>query len=127
MSGNSLAMGVALGRQEWPIVREPRLAHPGLPPGKPAGLPRAHTGAAPGDALALCHRLWPGSAVSAGVSGTGRPGPGGRDHSSLCFGKLCGYVVLLTLAMGLQTATVGRAAGQGVRTTFVTGVLSDWA
>jgi uncharacterized membrane protein YoaK (UPF0700 family) len=36
-------------------------------------------------------------------------------------------VVLLTLAMGLQTATIRRAAGQGVRTTFVTGVLSDWA
>jgi uncharacterized membrane protein YoaK (UPF0700 family) len=36
-------------------------------------------------------------------------------------------VVLLTLAMGLQTATVRRASGQGVRTTFVTGVLSEWA
>jgi uncharacterized membrane protein YoaK (UPF0700 family) len=35
--------------------------------------------------------------------------------------------VLLTLAMGLQTATVQRAGGQGVRSTFVTGVLSDWA
>lgn len=35
-------------------------------------------------------------------------------------------MILLTLAMGLQTATVRRASGQGVRTTFVTGVLSDW-
>jgi len=29
--------------------------------------------------------------------------------------------------MGLQTATVRRAGDQGVRTTFVTGVMSDWA
>jgi len=47
-----------------------------------------------------------------------RPSPSGIFY-------LC--VVLLTLAMGLQTATVRRASGQGVRTTFVTGVLSDWA
>jgi uncharacterized membrane protein YoaK (UPF0700 family) len=47
-----------------------------------------------------------------------RPSPWGAFY-------LC--VVLLTLAMGLQTATVQRAGGQGVRTTFVTGVLSDWA
>ena len=36
-------------------------------------------------------------------------------------------IVLLTLAMGLQTATVRRAGSQSIRTTFVTGVLSDWA
>jgi uncharacterized membrane protein YoaK (UPF0700 family) len=42
-------------------------------------------------------------------------------------GSFAECVVLLTLAMGLQTATVQRAAGQGVRTTFVTGILSDWA
>lgn len=35
-------------------------------------------------------------------------------------------IVLLTLAMGLQTATVQRASGQRVRTTFMTGVLSNW-
>jgi uncharacterized membrane protein YoaK (UPF0700 family) len=35
-------------------------------------------------------------------------------------------MVLLTLVMGLQTATVQQASGQGVRTTFMTGVLSDW-
>jgi uncharacterized membrane protein YoaK (UPF0700 family) len=34
-------------------------------------------------------------------------------------------MTLLTLAMGLQIATVQRVNGQGVRTTFVTGVLND--
>src|SRR5205807_8984434 len=34
-------------------------------------------------------------------------------------------MVLLTLAMGLQTVTVQRVSGQSVRTTFVTGVLTD--
>ncbi|GLV60709.1 DUF1275 family protein [Dictyobacter sp. S3.2.2.5] len=34
---------------------------------------------------------------------------------------------LLTLAMGLQTATVRRAQGEYISTTFVTGVLSNWA
>jgi uncharacterized membrane protein YoaK (UPF0700 family) len=36
-------------------------------------------------------------------------------------------IAFLTLAMGLQTATLRRVNSQGVRTTFVTGVLSDWA
>lgn len=36
-------------------------------------------------------------------------------------------IVFLSLAMGLQTATLRRVNHQGVRTTFVTGVLSDWA
>ena len=36
-------------------------------------------------------------------------------------------IVLLTLAMGLQTATVRRVSGRSIRTTFVTGVLSNWA
>jgi uncharacterized membrane protein YoaK (UPF0700 family) len=35
-------------------------------------------------------------------------------------------IILLTLAMGLQTATVQKASGQGVHTTFVTGVLTAW-
>ena len=33
---------------------------------------------------------------------------------------------LLPIAMGLQTATFQKIGGQGIRTTFVTGVLSDW-
>jgi len=36
-------------------------------------------------------------------------------------------IVPLTVAMGLQTSTIRRAGTQGVSTTFVTGVLSDWA
>jgi uncharacterized membrane protein YoaK (UPF0700 family) len=42
-------------------------------------------------------------------------------------GSFAGCVVLLTLSMGLQTATLRRVGSQSVRTTFVTGVLSDWA
>jgi uncharacterized membrane protein YoaK (UPF0700 family) len=36
-------------------------------------------------------------------------------------------LILLTLAMGLQTATLRKIMGQSVRTTFITGVLSDTA
>ena len=36
-------------------------------------------------------------------------------------------IVLLTLAMGLQTSTIKRTGKESVRTTFVTGAVSKWA
>ncbi len=69
-----------------------RLAHPRLLSGKPTGLSRAHAGAALGDALSLCRRLWPGSGLTAGVSAAGYPRVARWCYSSLPLGGLfCMY------------------------------------
>ena len=127
MTGNSMAMGVALGRLNWPsvlqrglpiltfflgnilgylVIAEVRRRGTRSPFAVVFGL----------EALCLLAFLLLGShALEGGVI---RPSLSGIFY-------LC--VTLLTLAMGLQTATVQRAGGKGVRTTFVTGVISDWA
>lgn len=125
MSGNSMTMGVALGRVEWPSV----LNH-GLP------IVSFVFGLLVGALLLLQLRSWHvrsafaavfglealcmvafflvgNSALQKGVIPTSQP--------SVFY--TC--MVLLTLAMGLQTATIRKISGQGVRTTFITGVLSD--
>jgi uncharacterized membrane protein YoaK (UPF0700 family) len=127
MSGNSMATGVALGRLDWPSVLQHGLPIPAFFLGNMLGLlvlaqvrrwgMRSCFAVVFGlEAVCmLAFLLFGTQALQGGVI---RPSPSGIF--SLC-------VVLLTLAMGLQTATVRRASGQGVRTTFVTGVLSDWA
>jgi uncharacterized membrane protein YoaK (UPF0700 family) len=127
MSGNSMAMGVALGRLNWASVLQ-------------RGLPilAFFLGNMLGFLVLTLARRWRIRSCFAVVfgleavfmlafllvgthalqDGVIRPSPSGIFY-------LC--IALLTLAMGLQTATVRRAGGQGVRTTFVTGVLSDWA
>jgi len=127
MSGNSMAMGVALGRLDWASVLQRGLPILAFFLGNMLGFlvltqvrrrgirfPFAVVfGLEAGCLLAF---LLVGTRALQG--GSIRPSPSGAF--SLC-------VVLLTLAMGLQTATIRRAEGQSVRTTFVTGVLSDWA
>jgi uncharacterized membrane protein YoaK (UPF0700 family) len=127
MSGNSMATGVALGRLDWPSVLQRGLPIPAFFLGNMLGFlvlaqvrrwgMRSCFAVVFGlEAVCmLAFLLYGTQALQGGVI---RPSPSGIF--SLC-------VVLLTLAMGLQTATVRRASGQGVRTTFVTGVLSDWA
>jgi uncharacterized membrane protein YoaK (UPF0700 family) len=127
MSGNSMTMGVALGRLDWPAVLQRGLPILTFFLGNMLGLlvlmqvrrwgMRSPFAVVFGlEALCLLAFLLLGThALQGGVI---PPSPSGIF--AVC-------VVLLTLAMGLQTATIRRAAGQGVRTTFVTGVLSDWA
>jgi uncharacterized membrane protein YoaK (UPF0700 family) len=127
MSGNSMAMGVALGRLDWASVLQRGLPILTFFLGNMLGFLvltqvrrwgiRSPFAIVFGlEALCLLAFLLLGThALEGGII---RPSPSGIF--SVC-------VVLLTLAMGLQTATLRRAAGQGVRTTFVTGVLSDWA
>jgi uncharacterized membrane protein YoaK (UPF0700 family) len=127
MSGNSMAMGVALGRLDWPAVLQrglPILAFflanmlgfLVLTQVRRWGIRSPFAVVFGLEAVCLLALLMIGTRALQG--GVIRP-----SHSGAFY--LC--VVLLTLAMGLQTATVQRAGGQGVRTTFVTGVLSDWA
>lgn len=127
MSGNSMSMGVALGRLEWASVLQRGLPILVFFLGNMLGILvlaqvrrwglRSPFAVVFGlEALCLLAFLLLGThALQGGII---RPSPSGMFY-------LC--VALLTLAMGLQTATVRRASGQGVRTTFVTGVLSDWA
>jgi uncharacterized membrane protein YoaK (UPF0700 family) len=127
MSGNSMATGVALGRLDWPSVLQRGLPIPAFFLGNMLGflmlaLMRQRRSRSPFAVVfgleAVCMLAFLVLGTHALQGGIIRPSPSGIF--SLC-------AALLTLAMGLQTATVRRAAGQGVRTTFVTGVLSDWA
>jgi uncharacterized membrane protein YoaK (UPF0700 family) len=127
MSGNSMAMGVALGRLDWPSVLQRGLPILTFFLGNMLGFLLLTQERRRGirspfaivfglEAVCLLAFLLLGThALEGGII---PPSPSGIF--SVC-------VVLLTLAMGLQTATIRRAGGQGVRTTFVTGVLSDWA
>jgi uncharacterized membrane protein YoaK (UPF0700 family) len=127
MSGNSMAIGVALGRLDWPSVLQRGLPIVAFFLGNLLGFLvltqvqrwgiRSPFAVVFGlEAVCLLAFLVLGThALERGII---RTSPSGIF--AVC-------VVLLTLAMGLQTATVRRAAGQGVRTTFVTGVPSDWA
>ena len=127
MSGNSLAMGVALGRLEWSAVLQRSLpilvfflgnllGFLVLTQVRSRGMRSPFAAVFGLEALCLLAFLLLGTHA---LEGRVIP-PSPSWVFSLC-------VVLLTLAMGLQTATVRRAGGQGVRTTFVTGVLSEWA
>jgi uncharacterized membrane protein YoaK (UPF0700 family) len=127
MSGNSMATGVALGRLDWASVLQrgvPILAFflgnmlgsLVLAVVRRWGIRSSFAVVFGLEAVCMLAFLLLGThALQGGVI---RPSPSGIFY-------LC--VVLLTLAMGFQTATVRRAGGQGVRTTFVTGVLSEWA
>src|SRR6266487_6792458 len=127
MSGNSMATGVALGRLDWPSVLQRGLPILAFFLGNMLGFLvlalvrrwRLRSSFAVVFGLeAVCMLAFLLLGTQALQGGIIRPSPSGIFY-------LC--AALLTLAMGLQTATVRRAAGQGVRTTFVTGVLSDWA
>lgn len=127
MSGNSMAMGVALGRLDWSAVLQRGLPILVFFLGNMLGFlvltqvrslkMRSPFAVIFGlEAMCLLAFLLLGSpALQGGVIPP--------SHSEIFY--LC--IVLLTLAMGLQTASVQRASGQSLRTTFVTGVLSDWA
>jgi uncharacterized membrane protein YoaK (UPF0700 family) len=127
MSGNSMAMGVALGRLDWASVLQRglpilvfflgnMLGYLVLTQVRRWGIRSPFAIVFGLEAVCMLAFLLLGThALQGGVI---RPSPPGTFY-------VC--VVLLTLAMGLQTATVRRAGDQGVRTTFVTGVLSEWA
>ncbi len=126
MSGNSMAMGVALGRMAWPAVVQRGLPILVFFLGNLLGFlvltqVRRRGMRSP---FAVIFGLEAVCLLALLLLGTHALQGGVIPPSSGIF-YVC--VVLLTLAMGLQTATVRRAGGQSVRTTFVTGVLSDWA
>jgi uncharacterized membrane protein YoaK (UPF0700 family) len=125
MSGNSMSLGVALGRGEWTAT----LNH-GLP------ILSFMLGLLLGVLLLLQLRQWGVRSAFAAVFGLEilciilflLVGSGALQQGVIASSQPSRFYTcmgLLTLAMGLQTATVHKIGGQGVRTTFVTGVLSD--
>ena len=127
MSGNSMAMSVALGRLDWAAVPQRGLPILVFFLGNMLGfLVLTQVGrwgmrspfAVVFGLEAVCMLAFLLLGTHGLEGGIIRPLPSGTFY-------LC--VALLALAMGLQTATVRGAGGQSVRTTFVTGVLSDWA
>lgn len=125
MSGNSMTTGIALGRAEWMSA----LNH-GLP------ILSFLIGLLLGVLVLLQLRHWGSRYGFAAVFGLESLcllaflliGSGARETGVIASSQagifyLC--VVLLTVAMGLQTATLRKIGSQSVRTTFFTGVLSD--
>jgi uncharacterized membrane protein YoaK (UPF0700 family) len=127
MSGNSMAMGVALGRLDWASVLQRSLPILAFFLGNLLGFLALTQVRRWGirSPFAVIFGLEAGFLLAFLLLGT-HALQGGVIHPSPS-GTFSLCIVLLTIAMGLQTATVRRAGGQVVRTTFVTGVLSDWA
>lgn len=127
MSGNSMATGVALSRLAWHAV-----LHRGFP------IIVFFVGNMLGFLVLTLTRRWhirfPFAIIFALevvsllafllVGSRSFQGGSVRPFDSWVF-YVC--TALLTLAMGLQTATVRQARGEHISTTFVTGVLSNWA
>jgi uncharacterized membrane protein YoaK (UPF0700 family) len=127
MTGNSMAMGIALGSLDWASVLQRGLPILAFFLGNLLGflvLTQVRTQRIRSP-FAIVFGLELVCLLAFLLLGTheldrsiSRPVPTGIY--SVC-------VVLLTLATGLQTSTIRRVGGQAVRTTFITGVLSDWA
>lgn len=125
MSGNSMSSGVALGQAEWVALLNhglPILSFVlGLLLGILVLLQMRHWGVRSGFAaifvleiVCMLAFIWVGSrALQQGVIPQSQPG------------VFYTCMILLTMAMGLQTATIRKIGTQGVRTTFITGVLSS--
>ena len=125
MSGNSMAMGVALGRLDWASVLQRGLPILAFFLGNMLGflvLAQVRRGGVR-SSFAVVFGLEGVCLLAFLLLGTHALRGGIISPSGIFY--LC--VALLTLAMGLQTATLRGVGGQSVRTTFVTGVLSDWA
>ncbi|BCL81476.1 DUF1275 family protein [Ktedonobacteria bacterium brp13] len=126
MSGNSMATGAALGEMDWRsgfrygfailsfilgiilgILVSAQIRQWGI---------RSSLAIISGlEALCLLAFLIIGSIAF--QHGAIPPSPAGMFY-------LC--IALLTVAMGLQTIVIQRVSGQGVHTTFVTGILNNW-
>jgi uncharacterized membrane protein YoaK (UPF0700 family) len=128
MTGNSMAAGAALGRMDWSSVLRYGLPIVTFVLGIVLGF----------ITLTLISRLHLRSSFSI-IFGLEMVamfaflllGSYALQHGTLPLAPAGGIfyvcIALLPFALGLQTATIQRASGQGVHTTFVTGVLNDWA
>jgi uncharacterized membrane protein YoaK (UPF0700 family) len=127
MSGNSVAFGAALGLARWDTVLE-------------RGIPIAlfalgiAVGTAVGEASGARGVRHPTVAVFAIEAallalfwGLGSRALEGGEIRAGAAWQFYGLVALPTLAMGLQSATLRRVGGRGVRTTYVSGVLTNLA
>lgn len=127
MSGNSVAFGIAISEQHWSDV----LRH-GIP------IPLYVVGAAMGAlAIEVARRRSVRRAAASAIAlemlfllAFLLYGNVTARHHPVQPGTTARYyllVALLVLAMGVQTAILRRAGGASVRTTFITGIISNFA
>ncbi len=127
MSGNTIAGGVELGVQHWRLALHRSMPLPAFVTGVMAGRLLAEflcvRGMRAPFAVAFCtEALLLGLFIGCGAP-TYRDG-GLQPNSEAVFYLLA---ALPALAMGVQNATVRRIGGQTVRTTYISGVLTDFA
>jgi len=126
MSGNSMATGASLGEMDWRSMFRYGFAILSFILGiilgilvsaqvRQWGIRSALAIVSGLEALCLLAFLIIGSIAF--QHGAIPPSPAGMFY-------LC--IALLTVAMGLQTIVIQRVHGQGVHTTFVTGMLNSW-
>lgn len=123
MSGNSVAMGLSIGQTQWQTALLRAIP-----------IPLFVFGVALGTAvieIAIRQRIRSSFSIVLGmealllvifIASSGSFIHNGVIHVDWEFYFL---VALLTLSMGLQTATLQRVGGSSVRTTYVTGMLTD--
>jgi uncharacterized membrane protein YoaK (UPF0700 family) len=127
MSGNSMSAGIAIGRADWQSAINHGLPIVSFVGGILLGATVLSAAKRRGfrSSFGIIFGLEAVCLLAFFVVGN-RSIQDGAIHSSVT-GAFYSCLMLLTLAMGLQTATLRKIMNQSVRTTFITGVLSDAA
>ncbi len=127
VTGNSMATGAALGRLDWPEVIQRGLPILIFFLGNMLGFLVLHFARHRGahSPFALVFGLEAAFLLAFLLIGSHALRNGIIPSTISGIFYLC--VVLLTLAMGLQTSTIKRTGKESVRTTFVTSAVSEWA
>jgi uncharacterized membrane protein YoaK (UPF0700 family) len=127
MSGNSMSAGIAIGRADWQSAINHGLPIFSFLTGILLGnmVLRAARRRVVRSSFGIIFGLEAVCVFAFFIAGSHALQNGAIHSSETGVFYLC--LILLTLAMGLQTATLRKIMNQSVRTTFVTGVLSDAA
>jgi uncharacterized membrane protein YoaK (UPF0700 family) len=125
MSGNSVGFGAALGQVRWDTVLQRGVPIAVFVVGIVAGTVIGEAS----DARGVRHPAVPVFGVEAALLAAfwllGSPLLRDDEIAAGAAWQFYGLVALLTLAMGLQSATLRRVGRHGVHTTYVTGILTS--
>jgi uncharacterized membrane protein YoaK (UPF0700 family) len=127
MSGNSILLGISLGRGQWSVALHQFLPIPlfvaGVALGAALGELLARRGVRRTMAVLLALEL----TLLAGFLVLTRPLVQSGTIAVTDDLRLAWFTALLTVPMGIQNAAMRRVGAVAVRTTFVTGTLTSWA
>jgi uncharacterized membrane protein YoaK (UPF0700 family) len=127
MSGNSVRVGIYIGQRDWGAMFERAFPIPMLVLGVVAGGLLTEVGLRKGVSATLSVMLLLECILLAAFALYGDSLLVGGDISPLAGWRFYLAVALPTLALGVQNAALRRVGGHTVRTTFVTGMLTDLA